>query len=197
MKFRQTPSQTVGPYFSYGMTPEQYQYPWNSIAGGDLTKPSVDGDRIRVEGLVFDGNTAPVDDALIEVWQANSHGRYNHPEDDRKDNRLEPDFKGFGRVGTKNGGQFVFNTVKPGAIGDGQAPHLNLIVFMRGVLLHCYTRLYFGDETEANAKDPVLQQIPAERRGTLIARRDELPGGAVYRMDIHMQGDKETVFFDV
>ena len=197
MKFRQTPSQTVGPYFSYGMTPEQYHYPWNSIASGDMVMASVEGQRIRVEGTIFDGQDKPVDDALVEVWQANSHGRYNHPADDRQDNLLESDFKGFGRVGTRDGGCFVFNTVKPGAVGDGQAPHLNLIVFMRGVLLHCYTRLYFADETDANAKDPVLLQIPTERRDTLIARRDNQPGGVVYRMDIHMQGDRETVFFDV
>ena len=197
MKFRQTPSQTVGPYFAYGMTPEQYQYPWNSIAGAEMVKPSVEGQRIRVEGTVFDGQDKPVDDALIEVWQANAHGRYNHPEDDRKDNLLDPEFKGFGRTGTRDGGRFAFNTIKPGSVDGRQAPHLSLIVFMRGVLLHCYTRLYFADEAAANAKDPVLLQVPVERRDTLIARRDELPGGVVYRMDIRMQGDRETVFFDV
>ncbi len=136
-------------------------------------------------------------DAMIELWQANAHGRYNHPADERRDNLLDPDFKGFGRAGTDIGGGFVFQTVKPGAIGDGQAPHINLILFMRGLLSHAYTRIYFSDETAANDSDPVLRAVEQGRRHTLIARSDETPGGVVYRFDIHMQGDAETVFFDV
>jgi protocatechuate 3,4-dioxygenase alpha subunit len=136
---------------------------------------------------------------MIELWQANAHGRYNHPADQRSDNLLDPDFKGFARTGTgvDRERRFLFDTIKPGAVGDGQAPHLNLVVFMRGLLTHLYTRVYFSDEVEANAADPVLASVPADRRATLIAERDEAPGGVVYRIDIHMQGPDETVFFDV
>ena len=173
--------------------------PLRSVAGNELTHPGAEGERIRIEGRVLDGEGRPVDDAMIEIWQANAHGRYNHPADGRKDNVLDPAFKGFGRAGTGTDpeNRFIFETVRPGAIGDGQAPHLNVIVFMRGILVHAYTRIYFSDEAEANASDPVMAQVECSRRGTLIALRDETPGGVVYRFDIHMQGDKETVFFDV
>ena len=136
---------------------------------------------------------------MLEVWQANAHGRYNHPADQRSDNLLDPDFKGFGRTGTGADPEcrFTFETIKPGAIGDGQAPHLSLILFMRGLISHLYTRIYFSDEAEANAADPVLARVPPERRHTLIAQRDETPGGIIYRFDIHMQGPGETVFFDI
>ena len=191
----QTPSQTVGPYFAYGLTPEQYGYPLKAIAGGRLADDTSEGKRIRIEGQVFDGNGAVVADAMIEIWQADAQGRYAHPADPRGSNS---DFRGFGRFGTgtdpKN--RFIFDTVKPGAVGDGQAPHINVIVFMRGMLLHTFTRLYFSDETEANASDPVLRTVPDSRRETLIARRQDGPTGTVYRFDIHMQGDAETVFFD-
>jgi protocatechuate 3,4-dioxygenase alpha subunit len=195
----QTPSQTVGPYFAYGLTPEQYGYPFKSIEGGMVARSSTEGERIRIEGRVFDGEGAVIGDAMIEIWQANSHGRYNHGEDDRKDNLLDPDFKGFGRAGTGTDpdSRFIFHTVKPGPVGDGQAPHISVVVFMRGLLTHAYTRIYFSDEAAANAADPVLAAVPAERRSTLVATRDETPGGIVYRFDIHMQGERETVFFDV
>jgi len=193
----QTPSQTVGPFFAYGLTPEQFRYPFRGTAIHVMAKPGTDGDHIRIEGRVFDGQGDPVPDAMIELWQANAHGRYNHPADDRQDNLLDPDFNGFGRAGTDKEGGFVFETVKPGPIGDGQAPHINVILFMRGMLSHAYTRIYFSDETAANENDPVLGAVDTARRGSLIARRDETPGGAVYRLDIHMQGDAETVFFDI
>ena len=193
----QTPSQTVGPYFAYGLTPEQYRYPFRSTASNVIAKAGTDGTHIRIEGQVFDGQGDPVPDAMIEIWQANAHGRYNHPDDDRQDNLLDPDFKGFGRVGTDSDGGFWFETVKPGAIDRACAPHINVIVFMRGMLSHAYTRVYFSDEATANDGDPVLSVVEAARRGTLIARRDEQPGGIVYRFDIHMQGQNETVFFDV
>lgn len=191
----QTPSQTVGPYFAYGLTPEQYGYPLKSIAGGRLAGDDAEGERIRIEGRVFDGAGAVIPDAMIEIWQADAQGRYAHPADPRASNA---GFHGFGRFGTGTDPQnrFVFDTVKPGAPGDGQAPHVNVIVFMRGMLLHAYTRLYFSDETAANAADPVLATVPEERRGTLIAERRDGPGGVVYRFDIRMQGDAETVFFD-
>jgi protocatechuate 3,4-dioxygenase alpha subunit len=196
---RQTSSQTVGPYFAYGLTPELYRYPYRSAVTDQLLQSGTEGQRIRIEGRVLDGDGEPVPDAMIELWQANAHGRYNHPADDRTDNLLDPDFRGFARTGTGVDPEcrFLFTTIKPGAIGDGQAPHLNLIVFMRGLLTHLYTRFYFSDEEAANAADPVLARVPAERRHTLIAERDEGPGGVVYRLDIHMQGPHETVFFDV
>lgn len=195
----QTPSQTVGPFFAYGLTPEQYGYPFKSIEGGILVRSGTEGERIRIEGRVFDGEGAVIGDAMIEIWQANAHGRYNHREDDRKHNLLDPDFKGFGRAGTGTDpdNRFIFHTVKPGSVGDGQAPHISVVVFMRGLLTHAYTRIYFSDEAAANAADPVLAAVPAERRSTLVAIRDETPGGIVYRFDIHMQGERETVFFDV
>ncbi len=193
---KQTPSQTVGPYFSYGLTPEQYGYTFTPVAGSDLTDASTQGLPIRVEGRVFDGAGEAVDDAMIEIWQADAQGRYAHPADPRGSNTT---FKGFGRVGTGTDPdrKFFFQTIKPGAPGDGQAPHLNLIVFMRGLPNHAFTRLYFSDETEANGRDPVLAAVPADRRHTLVAKREETPEGIVYRLDIHMQGTRETVFFDV
>lgn len=191
----QTPSQTVGPYFAYGLTPEQYGYPLASIASPDLRRPDVAGQEIRIEGRVLDGENAVVDDAMIEIWQADPEGRYAHP----ADGRGNVAFKGFGRCGTGTDpeNRFVFETLKPGAVDAEQAPHINVIVFMRGLLSHLYTRIYFADEEAANARDPVLQSVPEERRGTLVAARDESGGVPVYRFDIHMQGERETVFFDV
>jgi protocatechuate 3,4-dioxygenase alpha subunit len=195
----QTPSQTVGPFFAYGLTPELYRYAYRSAVTDRLVQSATEGQRIRIEGRVLDGNDEPIPDAMIELWQANAHGRYNHPADARADNLLDPDFRGFARTGTGVDPEcrFIFDTIKPGALGDGQAPHLNLIVLMRGLLSHLYTRIYFSDEAEANAIDPVLARVPQDRRHTLIAERDEAPGGVVYRLDIHMQGPNETVFFDV
>lgn len=199
MASNETPSQTVGPYFAYGLTAEQYNYPFASIADHQVAQESTEGERVRVMGRVFDGEGQIVNDAMIEIWQANAHGRYNHPADERKDNLLDPDFRGFGRFGTGTDpdNRFIFDTVKPGPVGDGQAPHINVTVFMRGLLTHAFTRIYFDDEVEANASDPVLSSVDPKRRDTLIARRDETMAGTVYRFDIHMQGDKETVFFDV
>ena len=193
---KQTPSQTVGPYFAYGLTPEQYGYAFSSIAGGVLATEAGDGERIRIEGRVLDGAGAAVSDAMVEIWQADGQGRYAHPADPRNSNAR---FRGFGRVGTGTDPEhrFVFETVKPGAPGEGQAPHVNLVLFLRGLLSHAYTRIYFADEAEANAADPVLAAVPAERRATLIAAREESGGTPLYHFDIHLQGDRETVFFDV
>jgi protocatechuate 3,4-dioxygenase alpha subunit len=186
----------VGPFFAYGLTPAQYGYPMSSIASGAIADESTEGERIRVEGRIFDGAGAPVSDAVVEVWQADAWGRYAHPADER--GRNVP-FRGFGRfgTGTDHDHRFIFETIKPGAIGGGQAPHLNLIVFMRGLTNHVYTRLYFADEAEANAADPILALVPEARRQSLIAERREGAAGPVYRLDIHMQGERETVFFDV
>jgi len=196
MSAKQTPSQTVGPFFAYGLTPGQYGYRFADLVNNRLTTSETDGEHIRVEGRVFDGEGNSVPDAMIEIWQADAQGRYAHPADPRGSNA---DFKGFGRFGTGTDpeNRFIFETVKPGSAGGGQAPHLNVIVFMRGLLTHAYTRIYFNDETDANAVDPVLQSVDESRRRTLIAVRADGAEGVVYRFDIHMQGDAETVFFDV
>lgn len=196
MSRKQTPSQTVGPYFAYGLTPEQYGYPMASMAGGTMRTEDAEGEVIRIEGRVLDGEGEPISDAMIEIWQADAQGRYAHPNDPRGSNAS---FRGFGRFGTGTDAEnrFVFDTVKPGSIGDPNAPHINVIVFMRGMLSHAYTRIYFADEGDANASDPVLGAVPEDRRGTLIAERDATGDGVTYRFDIHMQGPNETVFFDV
>ena len=196
MKLGQTPSQTVGPYFAYGLTAPQYGYPHAGVASGDLVDDSAPGERIRLTGRVLDGSGEPVPDAMIEIWQADSEGRYAHPADRRGTNQR---FRGFGRFGTGSDpeNRFCFRTVKPGSVDGEQAPHISVIVFMRGLLSHTYTRVYFSDEAAANARDPVLQSVPQERRPTLIAQREETPAGPLYRFDIVMQGENETVFFDV
>jgi protocatechuate 3,4-dioxygenase alpha subunit len=195
---KQSPSQTVGPFFSYCLSPEAYGR--NGIASNQLTLPTAEGQRIIVEGVITDGEHAPVSDALVEIWQANAAGRYNHPVDNRGDVALDPAFKGFGRSKTDNQGLFHFETIKPGRVpGQGntlQAPHIGVIVFARGMSNHVFTRLYFADEADANAKDPVLSSIEAKRRKTLVAEAGEQAGSAIYRFNIHLQGDEETVFFD-
>src|SRR5688572_14540417 len=158
MALRQTPSQTVGPFFSFGLAPEQYGYNFRSIAGSAVADDGTAGTRIRIVGRVFDGEGQPLNDALIEIWQADAEGRYAHPADPRSSNAA---FKGFGRTGTGTDpeSRFVFDTVMPGSVA-GQAPHINVIVLARGMLNHLYTRLYFEDQAEANARDPILQSVP-------------------------------------
>lgn len=190
MTLKQTPSQTAGPFFHYMLTPEQSGYDYRSLALQKLADETVEGNRVRISGSIIDGQGLPLPDALVELWQADAQGRYAHPADGRPSNAA---FKGFGRCASDEKGVFAFDTVKPGAIGDGQAPHVTLIIFARGGQNHLYTRIYFDDEAGANAKDPVLQSVPEDRRGTLIARK--VAGG--YRHDICLQGDSETVFFDV
>lgn len=181
-----TSSQTVGPYLHIGLA-------W--LVTEDLVEPGTTGDPISIEGRVVDADGAPVDDALIEIWQANAHGRYAHP-DDTRDLPLDPGFQGFGRVATDASGGFRFTTVKPGRVpeadGSLQAPHINVTIFMRGMLKQLATRIYFPDEP-ANAGDPVLALVPPARRGTLIAKRI---GERALSWDVVLQGDGETVFFD-
>lgn len=184
-----TPSQTVGPFFG------------DALLRGDLNvlvRPETEGERIRIKGHVYDGEGAPVTDAVVEIWQANAHGRYDHPLD-RRALPLDATFSGFGRCGTDEAGRFWFETVKPGAVPfdsrSWQAPHVSITVLARGLLNHLTTRLYFDDE-RANDADPVLRRVPAQRRSTLLARRDVADGTLVYRWDIVLQGDAETVFFD-
>jgi protocatechuate 3,4-dioxygenase alpha subunit len=194
MALPQTPSQTVGPFFAYGLVPTQYGYPFRSLVGARLVDADTPGLRITVTGRVLDGDGAPIPDALVEIWQADAEGRYAHPADGRPTNRR---FEGFGRCGTGTDPEhrFMFETIKPGVAVPGAAPHLNLILLMRGLLSHLYTRIYFADEVVANAADPVLASVPEARRKTLIAARQSAPSGIIYDLDIHMQGPDETVFF--
>ena len=187
-----TPSQTVGPFFHLGMARAEWS---------DLTVENPAGEKIAIEGRIIDGDGAPVPDAIIELWQANAAGRYNHPDDRQEDKPLDPHFRGFGRAATDAEGRFRVVTVKPGPVpGRGnalQAPHINIALFARGLLIHLYTRIYFADEP-ANAADPLLASIEDEAvRGTLLAKR--APGGspALYRFDIVLQGENETVFLDI
>ncbi len=184
-----TASSTVGPYLHIGLTPLQVN---------DIAKDASKGEKILITGRVFDGEGQPVPDALIEFWQANADGKYAHPED-AQDKPLDGKFTGFGRVPTDKEGRYSFATVKPGAVpGPGnalQAPHIVVCLFMRGMLKHLYTRIYFSDETAANANDPVLALVEdAARKPTIIAER--IAGKTEYRWDIRMQGEGETVFFD-
>ncbi len=199
MTFKQTPSQTVGPYFAYGLTAQQYSYGNTQIADHQLVKGDIDGERIRITGKVFDGNGDAVDDALIEIWQANAAGRFNHSLDQRSNRALDTEFLGYGRcgTGTRSDLSFSFDTIKPGAAQAGHAPFITVVVMMRGLLSHAFTRIYFSDETSANPTDPVLSKICASRQSTLIAQRKETGTGPEYHFDIHMQGPQETVFFDV
>jgi protocatechuate 3,4-dioxygenase, alpha subunit len=188
-----TPSQTVGPYFSMRLAAEGQNV---------LVTPDTLGDRIRIQGHVLDGDRKPIEDALLELWQANDAGRYNHPYDDRSDAALDPAFIGFGRCATGFGdGSYAFLTIMPGAVpapdGGRQAPHLNIVIQARGMLNPTYTRVYFPEEAASNAMDPVLRSVPVERRGTLIAELIDDDALPTYRLDIRYQGADETVFFDV
>lgn len=187
-----TPSQTVGPFFHIGLDRPDW---------ADLTAGHPQGERIVVEGRVIDGDGAPVPDACLELWQANAAGRYTHPDDTRTDAPLDPNFRGFGRVSTDADGNFRFTTIRPGPVpGRGnslQAPHIAVALFARGLLKQLYTRVYFAGEP-LNETDPALSTIADPmRRQTLIATRSEDAEPATWRLDIVMQGDNETVFFDI
>ena len=189
MSLQATTSQTVGPYFSIGLT---------RLKKVDLAGPGVSGERITIEGRVLDGDRKPVPDAVIEIWQANSHGKYAHPEDDQK-KPLEPGFQGFGRIPVDENGKFSFTTIKPGAVpgpnGNPQAPHIAVSVFMRGLLRRLVTRIYFPDEP-ANAGEFVLNLVEPERRATLIAKKSANQIGRL-EWNVILQGPDETIFFDI
>lgn len=198
---KETASQTAGPYVHIGLAPSAAGFDiYNRNLGNDITGPSAKGERIRVRGTVFDGAGAPVKDALLEVWQANADGFYAHPEGG---GHVEDGFRGWGRVVPDfDTGAWEFETVKPGITpGPGQrlqAPHLNFWLVARGINIGLNTRMYFDDEAEANAKDPVLNLIEwSHRRTTLVARRTETDAPALYHFDIRLQGADETVFFDI
>jgi protocatechuate 3,4-dioxygenase alpha subunit len=188
MSLQATTSQTVGPYFSIGLT---------RLKKVDLAGPGVSGERITISGRVLDGDGKPVPDALIEVWQANCHGKYAHPADEQK-KPLEPGFDGYGRIPTDENGRFSFATLKPGGVpgpdGNQQAPHIAVSVFARGLLRRLVTRIYFPDEP-ANSGDFVLNLVEPARRGTLIPKRI-LGQGAAFEWNVILQGLEETVFFD-
>jgi protocatechuate 3,4-dioxygenase alpha subunit len=184
-----TPPQTVGPFFHGSLLGQERSA---------IASEGTDGDRVRIRGRILDGGGKPVDDAMVEIWQANAHGRYRHPADGR-DVPLDETFIGFGRAGTVEG-EFVFRTIRPGAVpspdGGWQASHLNVLVFARGLLDRLATRIYFEDDPAIEADD-VLRSVPEDRRGTLLARRDPQGGPGDYRFDVVLQGERETVFFDL
>ncbi len=201
---RETPSQTAGPFVHIGLVPRQAGF--EALArefGPVLVSPETQGERIRIEGRVLDGLGAPCRDVLVELWQANAHGRYDHPADRQEGKPRDPHFRGFGRSGTDFAtGLYAFETVKPGPVAaraghPPMAPHVNLWLVARGINLGLQTRMYFPDEEAANAADPVLNLLEPLRRPTLIARREERDGTPVYAFDIRLQGENETVFFEV
>jgi protocatechuate 3,4-dioxygenase alpha subunit len=185
IKGRTTPSATVGPYLSIGLT-------WDD--GAHVVAPDTEG-AIWLRGAVYDGNGDVVPDAMVETWQADPDGRFDHPDDPRGASAY-PGFRGFGRAQTVTG-EYEICTLKPGRLPDGdgglQAPHIDVSLFARGLLDRVVTRIYFADEAEANAEDAVLRGLSAEQRRTLIAE----PTDDGYRLDFYLQGDRETVFFAV
>jgi len=178
--------QTVGPYLHIGLE-------W--LTTRDIAGKGIKGERVAIAGRLIDGDGNGVNDGLIEIWQANAAGKYAHPEDTQK-KPVEKGWRGFGRIPTDAEGGFRFTTIKPGRVpGPGatlQAPHLVVAVFMRGMLKHLATRIYFPDEAAANAEDPILKLVPAARRATLIPRKN----GKALEWNIVLQGRNETVFFD-
>lgn len=178
-------SQTVGPFFNYALTAD--------ASAGVMARSGAQGQRVRLRFQVFDGDGAPTPaDCMIELWQADAGGRFAHPLDARAAD-ADPDFCGFGRLEVDANGECIFETVMPGCVSDGQAPHIGVAVFGRGLLKQLHTRLYFAGDAR-NEKDPVLVLVPESRRETLLARPEGENG---WRFEIRLQGEGETVFFDV
>ena len=201
---RESASQTAGPYVHIGLAPQAAGFDiFENSFGSTIAGPDTKGQRIRIEGVVFDGTGTPVRDVLIETWQANADGKYNHPGDRQPDKQIDPSFRGWARSCSDfASGLYTIETIKPGAVmgrkGRPMAPHINFWIVARGINIGLHTRMYFGDEAAANASDPVINLIEWEvRRKTLIAPREDRDGMAVYRFDIRLQGDDETVFFDI
>jgi protocatechuate 3,4-dioxygenase alpha subunit len=200
---KETAAQTAGPYVHIGLMPRQAGFEvFKNNFGEAMLGPKTKGERIIIEGQVIDGAGAPLRDALIEIWQANAAGRYNHPAD-RQNKPIDEDFRGWGRASCDfESGRYRFRTIKPGAVvgrrGRPMAPHVNLWIVARGINIGLSTRMYFSDEEVANAADPVLNIIePPSRRKTLIGQRQMRDQDVLYTFDIHLQGEQETVFFDV
>lgn len=188
MSLRATTWQTVGPFFSIGLEP---------LFSNDIAGEGVLGERVAISGRVLDGAGLLIPDAVLEIWQANSRGKYAHPED-TQDKALERSFRGFARIPTDDQGQFSFSTIKPGPVpgpdGVAQSPHLVVSLLMRGLLRGLVTRAYFPGDS-ALASDPILQLVDPARRQTLLL--EPVPGrNDVFTWNIHMQGERETVFFD-
>ena len=196
---KESPSQTAGPYVHIGCTPNYsgIEGVYAEDLGARMVDAETQGERIRIVGRVFDGVGTALKDALVEIWQADAQGLYPGASETR--GAADPHFAGFGRSpGDMTTGEFVFETIKPGRVpfrdGRPQAPHISFWIVARGINLGLHTRMYFGDEEKANAEDPILQRIEHKVRiPTLIAKRE----GNVYTFDIHLQGEKETVFFDI
>jgi protocatechuate 3,4-dioxygenase, alpha subunit len=194
MGLQATTSQTVGPYFQIGLA---------RFYVDDLTAPGVPGERVEITGRVFDGEGQPVPDAVIEIWQADTNGKYAHPEDSGENKKPEQSqqaaFRGYGRVPTNNDGSFRLKTIKPGPVlapdGTRQAPHINVSIFMRGLLRRLVTRIYFPDDQQAHSEDFALKLVDSARRETLIAKTSNKPGGLL-EWNVVLQGPNETVFFD-
>jgi protocatechuate 3,4-dioxygenase alpha subunit len=188
MTSQSTPSQTVGPFFEIGL---------NRLYVNDLVGSGVSGERVEIVGKVFDADGRPVPDAMIEIWQANSYGKYAHPED-QQDKPTEPGFQGYGRTATQPDGSFQFKTIKPGRVpgpdGKLQAPHIVVSVFTRGLLRRLVTRIYFSD-VPSNAQDYVLNLVDPSRRHTLMAKKSS-NREATLEWNVVLQGADETVFFD-
>ena len=203
---RETASQTAGPYVHIGLAPQAAGFDiFANNFGNVLVDEETKGERIRIEGRVFDGIGTVLKDVLIEIWQANAAGKYAHPADRQPNKKVDPHFRGWGRAATDfDSGAYAFETIKPGPVegrnGRFMAPHVNAWIVARGINIGLNTRIYFSDEAEANAKDAVLNLIEWEqRRKTLVAERQskKADGSVVYRFDIRLQGEDETVFFDV
>jgi protocatechuate 3,4-dioxygenase, alpha subunit len=200
----ETPSQTAGPYVHIGLIPNQAGFDiFENNFSADIAGPDVAGERIVIEGRIFDASGHAAKDVLVETWQANAAGRYNHPAD-RQDKSLDPSFRGWARSGTDfETGLYRIRTIKPGPVAGRRgrkrmAPHICFWIAARGINIGLATRMYFGDEAAANADDPVLNIIEQpERRQTLIAARSERDSQALYTFDIFLGGERETVFFDV
>jgi protocatechuate 3,4-dioxygenase alpha subunit len=200
---KETASQTAGPYVHIGLIPHQAGFDiFAKNFGSAIAGPKPAGQRIRIEGHVFDGTGTPIRDVVIETWQANAAGRYNHPAD-RQNKPLDPDFSGFARTGSDfDTGIYSIDTIKPGVVAGRHcrpmAPHINFWLVARGINVGLNTRMYFADETEANTDDPVLNLIELDvRRKTLLAEPTQRGEILVYRFDIRLQGENETVFFDI
>ncbi|CAO3356206.1 protocatechuate 3,4-dioxygenase subunit alpha [Azospirillum melinis] len=203
---KETSSQTAGPFVHIGLIPHQAGFDiFEKNFSNVLVEAGTRGERIRIEGRILDGLGEPAKDILVEIWQANAAGRYHHPSDRQDDKPIDPNFRGWGRTGTDfQSGIYSFETIKPGPVAvdrhghRSMAPHVNIWLVARGINMGLATRMYFSDERAANAEDPVLNLIdPPGRRNTLVGRREDRDGEVVYVFDIHLQGEAETVFFDI
>lgn len=202
-ELHETPSQTGGPYVHIGLMPNQAGIEvFEHSFGNQLVQAQTKGERIRLEGQVLDGLGLPIRDVLVEIWQADAEGIYPSPAD-LQGKQADPHFFGWGRAAADfETGMWSFDTIKPGAVpgrkGTMQAPHIAMAIFARGINLGLHTRVYFDDEIDANTNDPLLNGIEwVTRRKTLIAQRQEKDGEVIYRFDVRIQGENETVFLDI